>query len=331
MSREDPIDAFWQWWAEARGPLYDAIATRTLDAWVDPISARVRAIDERLEWELGPGTRSEHHFCLSGCGDARLRVLTQRWLSRAPEPDDRWEYYPARQPSGRDPKLVLELAGVRLPYWDLRLGMRVDEARRRIDVVVFHPKFTDLPEDKRAMAMFLLLDDALGEDGVERWIGRAEHALEEGGADAPREALLDAVRALARAPAGQLSLLRGRGKDGLPRLAAVAFGVKRLDHLLMESHVEVTIAYPTERADGFYSEGVGEDVNAMEDALLAALGNDAVYIAHETGGGRRIIHLHVAPAGPAQEAIARWERMHSGWDIEVVARADPQWTVLRRW
>src|SRR6266568_2984041 len=133
MTCDDPIDAFWHWWAEARGPLADAIATRTLAAWDDPITAHVRAIDEGLAWELGPGKNSEHHFCLSGEGDARLRVVTERWLSRAPQPDEWWEYYPARQPSGRDKKTATQLAGVRLPYEDFRVSMYVDRDRRRID------------------------------------------------------------------------------------------------------------------------------------------------------------------------------------------------------
>ena len=69
----------------------------------------------------------------------------------------------------------------------------------------------------------------------------------------------------------------------------------------------------------------------MQEALLEALGNDAVYIAHETGGGRRVIHLHVEPTGPALARVTEWERAHPTWSIETTARSDPQWDVLRRW
>src|SRR6188474_3457357 len=71
------IDAFWQWWQSAKEPLAAAIANRTLDSWVEPISEHVRAIDAGLEWELGPGVKSQHHICVSAAGDAVLRVTAE--------------------------------------------------------------------------------------------------------------------------------------------------------------------------------------------------------------------------------------------------------------
>jgi hypothetical protein len=323
------IDAFWRWWQTAKGPIAEAVAKRTLDAWTDPISEHVSAIHAGLEWELGPGVKSEHHLCVSAAGNAALRVTAERWLSRAPAPDELWEYYSARQPSRADAKLRLTMDGVDLDYADFRVKLEVDDHRRIVHVTVFHPKLPELPERARGTATFLFLDNLLGEDDVERWIGRVETGGAPPADAVPREALRQAARDLAaKNPA--FTVLRGE-RDGRAFIVSVNFGVKRVDHLLMDSHVEVTIAYRTEREDGFYSESVGEDVNDMEEALLEALGNDAVFIGHETGDGRRVVHLHVAAGGPASSRISEWERMHPTWDIEVTAKNDPAWEILRRW
>jgi Family of unknown function (DUF695) len=327
----DPIEAFWNWWETAKGPVADAIEACKLADFSAAISERVHAIDPALAWELGPGVKSSHHLCVTSEGNGRLRITAERWLSRAPSPDAIWEYYPARQPSRGDPKLTLKLADVELEYKDARYGLAVDEARRVVHVVVFHPKFRDLADEQRATATMLMLDDALGEDGVERWLGNLRNTDVSDEAGETRSALIGAVDGLARAPnEDSFALCEATGEDGMVNLSLVNFAIKRLDHLLMESHIAVTIAYPGNDR-GFYSDNVGEDLNAMEDALLAALGNDAVYIGHETGRGRRVIHLHVATSGPAQRLIAEWERSFPTWEIETVAKADPQWEVLKRW
>ncbi len=178
LGEADPIEAFWTWWSTAKEPLAEAIKSRKLDAWVGPISDHVHAIDPGLAWELGPGVKSAHHFCVSSEGDSRLRITAERWLARAPAPDALWEYYPARQASRGDRKLALRLGGVELSYADLRFGFERDTNRRRLHVALFHEKFRDLSEDDRRRALFLFLDDLLGEDGVERWIGRVRHTLE---------------------------------------------------------------------------------------------------------------------------------------------------------
>ena len=63
----------------------------------------------------------------------------------------------------------------------------------------------------------------------------------------------------------------------------------------MERHVEIRIPYPTSGERGFYTESIGEELGEMEDALLEALGKEAVYIGHETGLGVRRIHLRPYP------------------------------------
>ncbi|MCA9640845.1 MAG: hypothetical protein KC492_09120, partial [Myxococcales bacterium] len=119
----DAIDEFWAWWAGAAEDLASTINSKQpLDgSQIEAISERVRAIDDSLAWEMGPGRNSEHHFALSPEGDAELRVITQRWLARAPAPSANWEYYAARQGTHADPALTLTLDGRDFEYADFRL------------------------------------------------------------------------------------------------------------------------------------------------------------------------------------------------------------------
>jgi len=72
-------------------------------------------------------------------------------------------------------------------------------------------------------------------------------------------------------------------------------------------------------------------LNTLEDELLDSLGRDAVYIGRETGQGKRILHLHVASSGPAEERTRAWAKRHSPRRIEITVLHDPRWDVLRRW
>ena len=177
------------------------------DSVGDELSRRVHAIHPDLAWETGPGLAgARHHLALSSEGDVTLRVLTERWLARAPAPDAAWEYYPARQPSGRDAKLNLALhdaPGIDIAYADARAALEVDEAREVVHVKLHHPALARLPEKSRSTAAFLMLDDALGEDGVERWVGHLDLSVEPLPAAQPVAALAEAVASLERHSTGE--------------------------------------------------------------------------------------------------------------------------------
>jgi hypothetical protein len=161
------------------------------------------------------------------------------------------------------------------------------------------------------------------------WLDRVEHTAAPQGS--PRSALAAAVDALRVEPGReQLVALEGRAPDGRPMFAIADLTIKKLDHILMDTHFAITVAYEA-GPDGMCSPGLLDELNAMEDELLAALGPDAVFIAHETGLGHRLIHLHATSDGPVPTAIERWERRYMNREIETVARADPQWDILRRW
>ena len=120
-----------------------------------------------MAWGAAPGSRPSTR---SACRprEPGLRQVALRWLEPAPKADATWEYYASRQPSKRwwphGGRRTFELE-------EIRANTPWDETRRLVDVRLWHPMFPEVPEDVRMQAAFLFLDNLLGEDDVERWIG----------------------------------------------------------------------------------------------------------------------------------------------------------------
>jgi hypothetical protein len=330
----EPIDegiaAFWRWWPIVRPRIEAAIHSGEWGAIPDEISAHVSAIDESLSWEFGGGQTAAHHLAVSSAGDQALRVVAERWLAAAPPADETWEFHPARQPR---PDTVLTLGGETFESDDVTATWELDGDRERLDVVLYHPGFAELAEDGRMTAVFLLLDGALGEDGVERWIGGVDAAIEPLEGAPPFPALRDAVAELAAHATGeQFSILRGEDAEGRPLFVTLNQAIKSIDHLLLDTHVEIDLALLAPTEVGLTTNEEAEALNRLEDALLAQLGAEGVvYIGRETRLGRRVIHLHVAGASPQLAAIEAWAPQQEERDIEVRVTHDPTWQILARW
>jgi hypothetical protein len=330
------LDAFWTWWRTAAPRIAAAFDARDGRAIAGELGDRIAAIDPRLAWETGPGLEgARHHLALSSEGDPTLRVLVERWLSRAPPPDAAWEYYPARQAPPDDARFSMSLdagANTVVDFADVRVGLETDPAREVVDVTIHHPALGGLEEQEQLRVAFLVLDNVVGEDGVERWLRRIRPSVEPIPDGKPLRALAEAVAALERTATGeQYAVLEGRTPAGRPVVAMANVAVKKVDHLLMDHHLQVAVPFRTETAEGTPSPEENGELNALEDELLAALGHDAVFVAHETGDGRRTIHLHVAGPGPAEQRATEWARRHVDRGIELELRADAAWDVLDRW
>lgn len=327
------IDAFWAWWPAFAPRLASAFETGTAHALVGELTEKVHAIDARLAWDTGPGLAgARHHFALSAEGDIALRVITERWLARAPAADATWEFYAARQPSRRLEGQAIRVTGDdAVDFARVQLGLRTDGMRERVHVELHHPAFARLDEQQRQLAAMLVLDKTLGEDEVERWIG---HIAPSGSAPPePRrlDELVEEVKALARSSTREnFAIVEGR-RDGHPVVATFNFALKRVDHLLMEQHLAVSIALEDPTPAGLVTNAEAATLNALEDELLDQLGHDVVYIGRETGLGVRTIHLHAAPTGPVQARAEAWMRRHPRRRITVDVAHDPAWTILDRW
>jgi hypothetical protein len=328
----EAIREFWSWWPSVATSIDEGIrAGGIADEVIDALSQRVASIDPDLDWELGPGHKARHHLCLSAKGDPKLRVVAERWRFKAPETSEVWEFHSARQahPSAA---LVLRIAEQDVDFDQFRYRFELDERREVLDLEVYHPVFAQIEdEDLRVRIAFICLDNSLGEDGVERWIGGVEVLTE-----VPEQAFSPAqfaarVEKLGRDASGeQWAVLRGE-IDGAPVIVTANFAIKRVDHLLLALHVEIDILLNAPTDEGLTTQAEADTLNEMEDRLFEALREHAVNIGRETHRGHRTLHLHVMDEGPAAGIIDTWKRNHPAHDIAIEVRPDPEWDVLQRW
>lgn len=331
-ARAEAIAAFWTFWPTVSRRIAEGVVSSGVDAeTVEAMSRHVRAIDARLDWELGPGRVAAHHLCLSGKGDPVLRAIAERWRKDAPPADATWEYYAARQPHGSG-NLSLEIGGRKLELDALVCAITEDTDREKLDLVVHHPAYADIDEEElKGQIMFIALDTLLGEDDVERWVGALEmsDAAPEGAV--PLSELPGRIAVFAPKCTGdRWALLQGK-KDGAPIFVAKNTALKRIDHLLLDTHLEVAISFTKPDESGLPDKAELEALDALGDELITALGDDAVYVGRETHAGRRTLHLHVMEGGPSAAKVAAWRERHPEWRVETSVRPDPRWEILDRW
>ena len=328
MHAAEGIRAFWDWWTTARHRVLHAIEGDHgfSQELVEDISARVAAIGD-LDWELGAGTTSRHAFYLSPKGDPELRLVTELWRSLAPPADEEWSYFPARQPRRG---LAIELEGVRVDPDALRVRFEIEEARERVDAAFWHPAFAELGEGAQ-VALFLLLDGELGEDGVERWLGVIELLEEDDDECVPFAELRAAVDELARTATGeQFAVLQGETETG-PLFVTANLALKRIDHLLHTRHLAVTVAVLDKNEHGLPTEADAAQLNALEDELTRALGAHVVYFGRETRPGRRTMHWYTPEDSPVQGIAEDWARAHPARAPEVMVQHDPSWELANQY
>lgn len=326
MHAVDGIRAFWTWWETARDSIVRAVEDHAFtDELIADISAHVSAIGD-LDWELGAGTTSKHAVYLSAKGDPEGRLITELWRSMGPPPDETWSYFPARQPRRGS---VIEIEDVRIDPADLRVSFEVEGARERVHAELWHPAFEQLDDDARMMALFLLLDGELGEDGVERWLGSVEVSDDAG--DASIDDLRAAVDELAATATGQqFAVLRGENDDGEPVFVTVNLALKRIDHLLHTMHLAVDLAILDKNEHGMPTNEDAEQLNALEDELTASF-TDAVYYGRETRPGRRTIHWYVPEDSAAQRIVEEFATRHPDRKPQLMLARDPTWELVKRY
>jgi len=330
MSVDEGIRGFWAWWAEARHRVERAIEVDGAfsDELVADISSRVEAIGD-LDWELSPGRTARHAFCLSGKGDPEARLVTELWRHRGPAADATWEYFTARQ--GVQGSRI-RLDDVELDRDELQVAFEVDRGRERIDARYFHPRFAELPESSRLTAVFLLLDGALGEDGVERWLGNIDAASESPTGAVPFAQFRVALDELERTATGEkFVIMKGTTETGEPLFVTCNQALKRIDHLLHTMHVAIDLAILDQNEQGLTTPADAEALNRLEDELSDALKGLAVYFGRETRPGHRVWHWYLPDDSAAQGIIERWAKQHPERRPQVAWMRDPGWELVKHY
>ena len=319
-SGPDPeaIPAFWAWWAGARERTSAAIGRGDPGSMVDEISTAVHAIDPRLAWELAPGAAAQHALVVTPEGDPAVRSLALRWLEAAPSADTTWEYHASRQPSqlGR-----LSLRGVDVDLTEYRAIASWDETRQRVDVRLWHPALGAAPDEVRHHLAFLFLDNLLGEDDVERWVGTIDVLAEPIQGRTPAELRSEVARRAAEA-SGESWVLAERS-DGAIIVANAA--AKPIDHPYAATRLTVSFDRGIEHMAGTELKA---DIEAAEDRLVDALAaTETVQLGHVTERRRRTTYVMCRDPEATRAITAAWVRAEARWGPKVDIRDDPGWTV----
>ena len=294
---------FWTWWAGARGRVEAAIASGGFDErLVDEIGRAVDGIQRGLAWELAPGRAAQHAFCVSPEGNPELRQAALRWLAAAPPPDPTWEYHASRQAS---PTLrAVQVGPWTVDFGEMRAISSWDESRRRVDVRLWHPSFPELPNEARMQVAFLFLDNLLGEDDVERWVGAIDLLEAPTGGRTPDELRAEVARRREETGGDETWVLGTLTRpDGRQAIVTANAALKRIDHPFADHHVTIGVVL-----DGpvMPSDDVAAVLNAEEDDLLERLGDAAVYAGRTTIPGLRELHFVTKDPDGMRPGIDGW-------------------------
>ncbi|HCB06421.1 MAG TPA: DUF695 domain-containing protein [Nocardioides bacterium] len=264
-------------------------------------------------------------------GNPELRAVARRWLRAAPPPSAEWEYADARQPSSNLDDLTLDVGGRTVALGEIIV--QTQPAGSRLGVVMHHDVLSPLAEQDRQQIAFLALDNAVGEDVVETWLGTIEVSTEPPDQGVPLGKLADLVAAHRAAHLNEdgsptWQLLQGDGPKG-PLLALALVPLYPTIAAQHDNHVMVTVPYVDRTDHGFPSEPALEALRSFEDHLSNRLGGSGTLVASETSAGVRTLHYYVDSTSSGAEVVAG---AVTGWPdgtVRVVTAHDPGWQAVR--
>jgi hypothetical protein len=308
----EAITMFWQAWPSVRTLLEAEIEAGEYGEGTETLTDLVEDIHPQLEWELMAGRKAEHALAISSAAEPRLRPLTQAWVDAAPSPDEMWEYHPARIPVGPE---EIELNGRMLDPLRADMVAIVDPESEMLDLQIGHPDFADLDETLRFQAAFRFIDDLIGEDDTEAWIGSVdvfEQALSWG---VPLTNLPDDIARLKEAAThDQWATVNLDDKELGRSILVINRALKRLLNLSFTLHVQLSIELP--------GDGTTSTADEVEDDLEAALGDRGELYARETFASFVVLSAYAAPR--MRGAIMLLEDEHESlYDVEFTD--DPGW------
>jgi len=195
----------------------------------------------------------------------------------APPVDSTWEYWSARRPNPNALSGSLSIGDRELDVDRIIVRLRTDESKMLLAVSLFHPMFAAMTDQERARVSFLVLDWALGEDEVERWVGRIDTVTER---PDRRQSVpinyLDQVTAILAANQGEVRwvVVRGRGPSGSPLIALARRPLKWIDFPLFDQHIAVTIPYEPAGDGGMLTPTALDQLHEAESNLINAASPD---------------------------------------------------------
>lgn len=257
------VGRFWDWYASVAQRFYTTIESGKCPELGEETSKSIDEILGSFAWVFGPGSKpKEHSLTLSGEGDRHKQLLSRYWLECAPKLDG-WTFYPARQPG------TVEGWGLKIHDEDFRpiefwLTPEVNEENQIVNLTVWHPLFAKLNDDQKWRVLFIVLDEALGEYGVQQWIGKIDMAADKLARSIPIKELRPFIADLEKSK-GWKKLPPGEGCTG--------YSIKKQHDAFPRGDIFVgTTMHSTLLNDYLDAEGKWENP-------LAAYGADYAYLA----------------------------------------------------
>lgn len=318
--RDDTADDFWAWWESARGPIAAAIADGSVAAHVDEISRHVHRLDRHLAWELAPGTTAQHALIVTPEGNPETRPRAIAWLAAAPAADAVWEYHASRQPG---PLHTVEIGATTVDCEEFRAIAGWDATHERLDVRLWHPALGTAPEPIRRQVAFLFLDNLLGEEEVERWIGTINILDAETGGRTPAELRDEVARRAAGSTRDVWVVFERRDRRGDLAVVSANAAVKRIDLPVAMDHLCVIIDRGLEELT---DSPELEDLDDAETRLVTALAAvRAVYLGRVTDKRERRLHFVCEEPGRSRQVALDWALDEPRFGPRVEVKRDPRW------
>ncbi|MCC6509599.1 MAG: hypothetical protein IT423_10855 [Pirellulaceae bacterium] len=167
------VEQFWSWFPEVAKRFEAALAADDPQPVVSEVSNYMATNMPGLSWALGRGEGDLHAFTLTGEGMIPKQLLAEYWHSRAIEMPG-WVFHASRQPSSYETLKDVAIGVTDQEQVDAAnflIKTSIDEENEVIDLVAWHPSLVNVPEEHHFQILFLLLDEALGEFGVQTWLG----------------------------------------------------------------------------------------------------------------------------------------------------------------
>jgi len=316
---------FWSWWSGARetaAELFDAGERARLRQLLEP---RARDYHRELTWHVGPGTAARLMLVISGTRHPALRGVAERWRMAGPADDATWEYHPAFPAEPAAFEARVQVGELELDPAQASAQALPDDHRYRLDLVVHHPSFEQLGELARSRVANVLVGWALGEDDMDRWIGKISVSTQRPLDGVPVSMLSAVTDQLAIRWGGERWATLEGSFDDRRLIAEVRHPLHRVDHPLFDEHIAVRLPYADALPDGLPTESAMAELKAFEDALLSRLRSDALLVAQQTASGERLLHFYADSASRRAYAIRGLLSRYLGPLATVQAEYDPGW------
>jgi hypothetical protein len=291
---------FWDWWRhDGAAAVSAALAAHDLEAVLRLTTERIDAVDPRLAWEYGAGHVAAQALVVTAGGDPDVRATARRWLLAAPGPSAEWEYQDMRQANP---------TGFALQFGEQRSRRTTSSSAWPSAVPCstlpsHHPSFFRHAAEAAAHVGYLLLDNAVGEESVELWLGRVEPVTARPSGAFPLHELPTRIAAVRAEYTGPTAVSSGSCFVATARRSCVRGCVHSWSAGPTSTHSRASPgALP--RGSGRPPGRPVDELAALEDHLMARVGTDGEVVAVETCRGIRTVHLYVDGSTPGSRPRA---------------------------